>query len=79
MRVTHTAKGHALKTWGKNAEAIKSYQAAIQSNRSYGEAYYSLSNLKTYRFDDAEIEGMLELEKSRSAYAEVMEPISILL
>ena len=53
--VTHTAKGHALKTWGKNAEAIKSYQAAIQHNRSYGEAYYSLANLKTYRFDDAEI------------------------
>jgi len=62
--VTHTSKGHALKTWGKNAEAIKSYQAAIQSNRSYGEAYYSLSNLKTYRFDDAEIESMLEQEKS---------------
>ena len=62
--VTHTAKGHAFKTWGKNAEAIKSYQAAIQNNRSYGEAYYSLSNLKTYRFDDAEIESMLELEKS---------------
>ena len=64
--VTHTAKGHALKTWGKNAEAIKSYQAAIHNNRSYGEAYYSLSNLKTYRFDDAEIEGMLELEKSQT-------------
>ena len=64
--LTYTSKGHALKTWGKNAEAITSYQTAIQRNRSYGEAYYSLSNLKTYRFDDSEIEGMLDLEKSEA-------------
>lgn len=63
---TYTSKGHALKTWGKNAEAIDCYQAAIQSNHSYCEAYYSLANLKTYRFDDAEIKAMLELEKNES-------------
>ena len=61
--VTHTSKGHALKTWGKNTEAIESYQRAIHSDRSYCEAYYSLANLKTYRFDDAEIDSMLEIEK----------------
>lgn len=64
--VTHTSKGHALKTWGKNAEAIESYRAAIQRNRSYCEAYHALANLKTYRFDDAEIEGMLDLERSEA-------------
>ena len=62
--VTHTSKGHALKTWGKNTEAIESYHSAIKSNRSYCEAYYSLANLKTYRFDDAEIDGMLDIEKN---------------
>lgn len=64
--VTHTSKGHALKTWGKNAEAIESYRNAIKSNSGYCEAYYSLANLKTYRFDDAEIEGMLAIEKNQS-------------
>lgn len=60
--ITHTSKGHALKTWGKQSEAIDSYQAAIAHNASYGEAYYSLSNLKTYRFSDTEIDAMSALE-----------------
>ena len=37
--ITHTSKGQALKTWGKNAAAIESYQSAIESNPSYCEAY----------------------------------------
>lgn len=61
--ITHTSKGHALKTWGKQGEAIDNYRAAITHNPSYGEAYYSLSNLKTYQFSDVEIEAMLDLEK----------------
>lgn len=61
--ITHTSKGHALKTWGKQSEAIDNYRAAIRHNPGYGEAYYSLSNLKTYQFSDAEIEAMLDLEK----------------
>ena len=62
--ITHTSKGHALKTWGKQSEAIASYRAAVTHNPAYGEAYYALSNLKTYRFSDAEIEAMLALEHS---------------
>lgn len=61
--ITHTSKGHALKTWGKQGEAIDNYRAAIRHNPSHGEAYYSLSNLKTYQFSDVEIEAMLDLEK----------------
>lgn len=56
--ITCTSKGHALKTWGKQDEAIASYQSAIANNNSYGEAYYSLSNLKTYRFSDTEVAQM---------------------
>lgn len=62
--VTLTSKGHALKTWGKQQAAIDSYQAAIKNNPSYGEAYYSLSNLKTYQFEDQQIDQMLMIENS---------------
>ena len=63
--ITHTSKGHALKTWGKNAEAIISYQTAIENNPSYCEAYYSLANLKTYRFESIELERMLALDNKQ--------------
>ncbi|MXO66764.1 tetratricopeptide repeat-containing sulfotransferase family protein [Altericroceibacterium endophyticum] len=55
---TLTSRGHALKTYGKQADAVASYQAAIAARPAAGEAYYSLANLKTYRFSDAEIEAM---------------------
>ncbi|MEE4660139.1 MAG: sulfotransferase [Halieaceae bacterium] len=59
--VTLTSRGHALKTWGKRQEAVDSYRAAINANPWHGDAYYSLSNLKTYRFDESERIKMLEL------------------
>ena len=55
---TLTAKGHAEKTLGKTNDAIKSYQTAYNSKHDHGEAYFSLANLKTYKFDDEEIEQM---------------------
>ncbi len=56
--VTLTAKGHALKTRGSTDAAVAAYRAAISSQPRHGEGYYALANLKTYRFDDAELEGM---------------------
>lgn len=61
--VTLTSKGHALKTWGKNADAVAAYQAATDAKASHGEAWYSLANLKTHRFSDADIEAMRTLEE----------------
>lgn len=55
---TLTSKGHALKTFGKNENAIQSYQAAYRSKPDHGEAFFSLANLKTYRFNSEEIELM---------------------
>ena len=49
---TLTAKGHAEKTLGRTEDAIKSYQTAYNSKHDHGEAYFSLANLKTYKFDD---------------------------
>ncbi len=55
---TLTAKGHAEKTLGKTKDAIHSYQSAYNSKHDHGEAYFSLANLKTYKFDDEEIQQM---------------------
>ena len=55
------ALGHAQKTIGLQKEAIDSYRACIQSNPAFGEAYWSLANLKTFRFSDDEIARMESL------------------
>jgi len=54
----HLNKGHALKTIGRQAEAISAYRTAIDLEPTLGEAYWSLSNLKTFRFDDTDIGSM---------------------
>jgi len=54
----HLSVGHLQKTLGRTREAIESYRAATVMRPSYGEAYWSLANLKTYRFNDAELERM---------------------
>ena len=61
-----TSRGHALKTCGRSEEAVLSYQRAYEVQGDYGDAYWSLANLKTYRFSDAEIERMTSQEASAS-------------
>jgi tetratricopeptide (TPR) repeat protein len=62
--ITLTSKGHAFKTLGQYQQAVEAYQAALASRPQHGEAYYSLSNLKTYQFCDTEIDLMLQQEKN---------------
>jgi tetratricopeptide (TPR) repeat protein len=50
--------GHALKTAGRNAESIDAYRRCITLAPHLGEAYWSLANLKTFRFTDDEIAAM---------------------
>jgi tetratricopeptide (TPR) repeat protein len=50
--------GHALKTVGKQSEAIDAYRRSIRLQPSLGEAYWSLANLKTVKFSDADIAAM---------------------
>ena len=50
-----TSKGHAQKTLGKTDQAIKSYQSAYKVKQDHGEAFFSLSNLKTYTFSKSEL------------------------
>ena len=56
-----TSRGHAQKTIGEQVEAIDSYRRAISCSPSYGEAYWSLANLKTFRFSPEEISQMQNL------------------
>ena len=58
----HLAAGFALKTLGRTAEAIQSYRAAAALRPANGSAYWNLANLKTYRFEDAELEQMIRYE-----------------
>jgi tetratricopeptide (TPR) repeat protein len=50
--------GHSLKTSGRVAEAIEAYRRAIEMGPNLGEAYWSLANLKTYRFSAADVLAM---------------------
>ena len=55
---------HALKTVGRQEEAIAAYRRTITLKPSFGDAYWSLANLKTFRFEDDEIEAMrTEIDK----------------
>jgi len=51
----HLSIAHVLKTLGRQQDAIDSYRAATKAAPGYGDAYWSLANLKTYRFTDEEI------------------------
>jgi tetratricopeptide (TPR) repeat protein len=50
--------GHTLKTVGRLDESIEAYRKCIRLSPEVGEAYWSLANLKTFRFSDDDIEDM---------------------
>ncbi len=54
--------GHALKTVGEVPAAIAAYRAATIARPDFGDAYWSLANLKTYRFSDDEVDRMAVAE-----------------
>jgi len=50
--------GHLLKTIGQTEEGVNAYRQAVAQNPHLGEVWWSLANLKTYRFDNQDIENM---------------------
>ena len=50
--------GHALKTSGRQSEQSRPI-AQHRARPEFGEAYWSLANLKTFRFAPAEVDAML--------------------
>jgi len=63
----HVSLGNALKATGRLKEATESYQAAAAARPSFGDAWWSLANLKTYRFSENEIAQMRAEEAAPSA------------
>ncbi|MEQ8207932.1 MAG: tetratricopeptide repeat protein, partial [Woeseia sp.] len=54
----HMNYGHTLKSVGRLDEGISAYRQSIELSPSAGEAYWSLANLKTFRFSDDDIRAM---------------------
>jgi tetratricopeptide (TPR) repeat protein len=50
--------GHSLRSSARTDEAITAYRRAAQLSPGFGEAWFSLANLKTFRFTAGEIEAM---------------------
>jgi tetratricopeptide (TPR) repeat protein len=59
---THIVRGHALKSVGRTDAAVASYKAACVIDPKLGESYWSLANLKTYKFSTAELDQMKRSE-----------------
>ena len=54
----HMSHGHALKTVGDQDAALAAYRAAIAERPRFGEVYWSMANLKVFRFEDDEVRAM---------------------
>ncbi|MCE3285458.1 MAG: triacylglycerol lipase [Steroidobacteraceae bacterium] len=52
------AYGHTLRTAGRRDEAVAAYRRSLDLAPSLGEAYWSLANLKTFRFGEDDIAAM---------------------
>jgi tetratricopeptide (TPR) repeat protein len=58
----HLSIAHSLKTLGRGTDAVDEYRTAARERADFGDAYWSLANLKTYRFTDAELASMRAAE-----------------
>jgi tetratricopeptide (TPR) repeat protein len=56
--------GHALKTMGRVDDAITAYRNSYNIKPDFGDAFWSLANLKTYRFSANERQQMRSQEAS---------------
>jgi tetratricopeptide (TPR) repeat protein len=53
-----TSLGHALKAMGEPARAIAAYRRCTELEPEYGDAWWGLANLKTFRFEEADVATM---------------------
>lgn len=54
-------KGNAYRTIGDQDSSITAFHRALKANPLHAEAYWSLANMKTFRFEDSEVDDMLAL------------------
>ena len=50
--------GHVLKTAGRQDDCVEAYRRSLRQDPGFGEAYWSLANLKTFRFSDVDLAAM---------------------
>jgi len=65
----HLWIAHALKTLGRQKEAVADYRFAVATRADFGEAWWSLANLKTYRFSEEEVSTMRAAETAPATTA----------
>jgi tetratricopeptide (TPR) repeat protein len=53
-----SSMAHHLKTLGRSQDGVAMYRKAIAAKPDHAEAYWSLANLKTFRFDEHEVQAM---------------------
>jgi len=56
-----SSMAHHLKTVGRQDDSVEMYRKAIAVNPDHSEAYWSLANLKTFRFEAQEVQAMQTL------------------
>ena len=61
--------GHALKTAGHTARAIDAYRQALTLEPGSGEVWWSLANLKTFRFSDDDM-AVMHAQRARADLAD---------
>ena len=71
----YLSMGHAYKTLGERSNSENAYHKAIKQFPLCGEGYWSLANLKTYKFSDKEI---LSMEKALNEEMHEVEKIQML-
>ena len=54
-------KGNACRTIGDQDGSVAAFRASIETDPLHAEAYWSLANLKTFRFEEQEVDDMLAL------------------
>ena len=59
----HLSIGHLQKTLGRRAESEEAYRECLRRDPSFSEAWWSLADLKNYRFSDAELAAMQALDR----------------
>ncbi|MBL4602236.1 MAG: sulfotransferase [Emcibacteraceae bacterium] len=57
--------GHVLKTLGDQPASLRAYREAVRQKPEFGEVYWSMANLKIFKFEDKEVQEMeKQLENS---------------
>ena len=64
--------GNALKTVGRTGEAVKALQHAIRIDPTFGEAYWTLANFKSFRFSNRDLAQMNKALRGKLSSADAL-------